>query len=445
MTTHFTATSPTDFDNDIADINAGPDSAADTPYTIALSTGITIGSLTLTLPQGSSLEIDGPGFLVDTAGSTLTVTGALTLDAPFTGDVLLDGSTLTIDAVTNTGIQGGGAFTGAISGETASDAVINHGTIATTEMVGVHLTGGTVTDTAGASISGGNFGVAFDDVGMLTNAGTVMGGEVGASFATDGTVTNAAAGVIEGGDNGVVVTGVATLTNDGTIEATGSDAIFAGSGTVINGSAVATSALIQTAKYDAVEIDGAGMVTNDGRIVSTDSTGVYLGSGEVDNGLDATGAVIQGAEFGVLVTTASGTVRNDGTIMLAGTPGQAGSEIAVVLEDGGTVVNGPASASITAAAKIAGVDYGISILGAAGTVDNTGSITGSLGVDLEAGGNRGQRPGAGRRHDHGHFVRRAGDRPVRHGGQCHQRWQHHRAGRRRLLRRGRFHHRHAGG
>ena len=393
MTTQFTATDTADFDNDVNDINGGSDSALDTAYAIALSTGISVDSLDLTLPQGSSLEIDGRGFLVITSGDTLTVAGALTLDAPVTGDVLLDGATLTIDPVTNAGgIQGGGVYTGGISGETTSDMVVNGGAITSSELVAVHLTGGTITNQAGATISGSEYATAFDDSGFLVNGGTITGGSVGVSFAADGTVNNnGAASTISGSMDGIVVDGDATITNGGTISATSSDAIFAASGTVTNSGGGA----IQTQGYNAVEIDGAGTVTNDGRVVSSDITGVYLGSGEVDNGLTSATALIQGAEFGVLVASGSGIVKNDGSITLSGTPSQSGSQIAVVLEAGGTVINGPASASVTTLADIAGDDYGVAILGSAGTVDNTGTITGSIAVDLEAGGNVVNGPGAG--------------------------------------------------
>ena len=396
MTTHFTATGTSDLTTDIADIDSGPDSAANTAYTIALTTGISVGNLSLTLPQGSQLEIDGPGFLVVTTGDSLTVTGGLILNAPVTGDIVLNGGALTVDAVTNTGgIQGGGAISGAITGLTGTDSVVNAGAITTAEMVAVHLTGGTISNAAGASISGGSYGVAFDDAGGLTNGGSISGGSVGASFAMDGTVTNSAGGVISGADDGVVVNGAITLVNAGTIAATNSDAVFAASGTVTNGSAAAPGASIQTAGFDAVEVDGAGQVTNDGTIASTDIAGVYLGSGEVDNGLHAATAVIRGGEFGVLVAAGAGIVMNDGTILLSGIPSQAGSRAGVVLQAGGTVVNGPAGAASTAAASIAGVDYGVLVTSAAGTVDNTGLVSGNVAVDLEAGGTVVNGPAAG--------------------------------------------------
>ena len=404
MTTQFNATDPSDFDADITDINGGTDSAANTAYSITLANGIAVGDLKLTLPEGSSLEIDGLvsstplGFLVISSGDTLTVTGPLTLNAPVTGEVLLDGGTLTNDTVTSAGgIQGGGLFTGFIEGETTSDAVVNKGGISTSQEVAVHLTGGTVTNDAGGSISGGQYGVAFDQVGTIINGGTVLGGDYGAFFASAGTLdNNAPGGMISGGVDGVVFLGDATVTNGGTIESTTSDALYAMSGgTIANGSAGDTTALIQTASFDAIEMDGAGTITNDGRIISTDIAGIYLGSGEVDNGLDASTALIEGAEFGVLVTSGSGTVRNDGSILLSGTPSTSGSQIAVVLQDGGTVVNGSTAATSTTTADVAGDDYGVAILGASGTVDNTGTITGGLGVDLEAGGTVVNGPAAG--------------------------------------------------
>jgi hypothetical protein len=397
MTTNFTATSPTDFNNDIADIDGGPDSAANTAYTIALDGGISIADLTLTLPTGASLEIDGPGFLVISAGDTFSVTGALSLDTPVTGDIQLDDGTLTIAAVTSSGgIQGGGTYTGGITGVTVTDAVVNNGAIATTESVAVHLTGGMVTNNGGATISGADYGAVFDEAGTLVNGGGISGGSDGVYFSSAGTVSNSAAGaVIEGAENGVVVLGAAVITNAGTIESTTSDALFALSGTITNGSAADTTALIQTAGFNAVEMDGAGTIANDGRIVSSDIAGVYLGSGEVDNGLDASSAVIQGAEFGVIVTSGTGTVMNDGSILLSGTPSQSGSQIGVLLQEGGTVVNGATTAAATTTAVIAGIDFGVAILGASGSVSNTGTITGALGVDLEDGGTVVNGPAAG--------------------------------------------------
>ena len=397
MTTQLTASDAAEFDAAIADISSGTDSAPDTPYTITLSAGITLGDLTLDVPAGSTVDIEGSGFLVVSSGDSFTVSGALTLDAPFTGDLALIDGQVTIDPVTSAGgIQGGGTLSGTITGFTLTDAVTNYGAIATGALVVVHLTGGTLTNEAGGSIDGATYGVAFDSGGSLTNAGTISGGFVGVNFATSGTVENTTAGaVISGDQDAVVIDGDATVVNGGTIASTVSDAVLALSGTVTNGSATDTTATIQTQGYNAVEIDGSGTVGNDGSIVSTDLAGVYLGSGEVDNGVDASTARIQGAEFGVLVTSGSGTVENDGSILLSGTPSQSGSEIAVALEDGGTVVNGPASATATATATITGVDFGISILSATGTVDNTGSITGTVAVDLEAGGTVVNGPAAG--------------------------------------------------
>ena len=398
MTTQFTATDTADLDADIADINGGADSATDTAYTIALSTGISIATQTLSLPTGSSLTLDGPGFLVIESGDGLVVTGPLTLDLPVTGTIELDGGALINDAVTSTGgIQAGGVLDGTVLGITSNDTVDNFGEIETTGELAVHLTNGTVTNETIGTIEGASYGVVFDDAGTLDNAGTIGSSDgVGAYFSTGGTVVNGADGAtgasIQGEEDGIIFLGTGMLTNDGSISSSTNDAVYIQTtGTVINGSATDGAALIQTASKEAVEVDGAGTVSNDAMILSTDvsGTGVYLGSGQVNNSVGQTGASIKGGEIGVYVTTGLGTVVNDGTVAAtdaSGQPSSSGSVIGVLLDEGGSITNGVTSATATTAASISGADFGAAIEGAVGTVDNTGTITGNIAVDLEAGG-----------------------------------------------------------
>ncbi len=120
----------------------------------------------------------------------------------------------------------------------ASGTVENSGSIEGTKNGALLTFGGSVTNSSGASISGGvTAGVFFGaraggEAGTLDNAGSISGGGTGADLEAGGLVTNAAGGLISGTGFGVFVGGAAgTVVNAGTLAGGAYALKFAGGGT----------------------------------------------------------------------------------------------------------------------------------------------------------------------------------------------------------------------
>ena len=221
------------------------------------------------------------------------------------------------------------------------------------------------------------------------------------------TYTIAAGASIDGNYNAVdISSAAATIDNFGTIAHLAvngtnpgqvSDGVFLRAGAAVTNE---TSGLI-SGGYAGVQISGAaGTVDNSGTIIAVGNgahflayAGVLLANGgAITNavggsisgatyGVEDTGSatvgnagVITGGNSGIQISGAAGTVDNSGTITGTGSAG-------VYLEDGGLVTN-------ETGGSIGGHFDGVQISGAAGTVDNSGTITGtgSAGVYLGAGG-----------------------------------------------------------
>jgi hypothetical protein len=118
------------------------------------------------------------------------------------------------------------------------------------------------------------------------------------------------------------------------------------------------------------------MATN--QITGTITTGVTLTSALYDDPVTVTNtANVSGGAYGIYAKT-DWTIDNAGTIAAGSGAGHRG----VFLADGGAVTN-------EASGSIGGGQHGVIINGAAGTVDNSGTITGIMGgegVYLRAGG-----------------------------------------------------------
>jgi hypothetical protein len=287
----------------------------------------------------------------------------------------------------------------------ARGSVTNAGTI-TGRQTGVELPSGGTAINSGthALIEGASGIVARNHQGTVVNSGTVEGtyGPAIALFA-GGQVTNQAGGLVKGisggtGDrgDGVYVHGVyipgsgivrgtyidGSVTNAGTIQGVGS----ASNGVYLHGGGAVTNsgaaALIEGFTGVNVQVY-AGAVTNSGTIYGTSfktkfidisGTGVFLrAGGSVTN--TGSAALITGGT-GVEVVGAAGTVVNSGDIF-------GSSSVVVYLGDGGSVTNTTSTAQIEGPGSN---QYGIEIAGAAGAVDNAGVINGEIGVDLKAGG-----------------------------------------------------------
>ncbi|MBV9520160.1 MAG: VCBS repeat-containing protein [Hyphomicrobiales bacterium] len=272
----------------------------------------------------------------------------------------------------------GGNITGGSTGVyvkyRAAGTVTNSGSIAgiATSSTGVDLAGGgTLTNDVGGSITGGNFGVFVGStstlatlamIGTIFNSGNIASAKYdGIDLSKGGTVTNLAGGTITGGSNGVYVnTGSSgTVTNTGNITATATS----GAGVDLGGGGIVTNSsggVITGGGFGVFTTGAAGTVTNNGSI--TGAHGVSLGvGGSVTN--SATG-VVTGQTAGVFASTsASSTVVNAGHI--SATAG-AGADI----EGGGSVTN-------SAGGVISGSAFGVFMTGAANTVTNAGTISGA--------------------------------------------------------------------
>jgi len=255
------------------------------------------------------------------------------------------------------------------------------------------LTNG-ATNATGALISGyagflGAYGAATV-LNFATIAASGTGGNAdGVRLRQSGVVTNGAVTdtvALIGGYTGIYVprgrygsVNTAQVVNLATVAATGSHGygVLMGGATsvpssVINGNTADTVALITG--YSGVSIGGIGTVRNLGTIIGTGGIGINLtGTASVTNGATNVAAALLrgriGAEMG-----AGSTVVNFATI--------AGIDTGIRLSFGGLVTN-QAGGLITGA-------YGIGAAGAAGTIENLGTIVGTGtsadGVYLNKGG-----------------------------------------------------------
>jgi hypothetical protein len=308
------------------------------------------------------------GFLTGGAGK-VTNKGTISGGGPFGAGVKLEaGGSITNKAGASISGPGVGVL---ISGGTGE--VANRGTISASGggQSGVTLEiGGSVTNTEGASISGGPEGDGImigGGAGVITNKGTISASADGRAveLGDGGTVTNNAGGSISGDGSGVLIFGGAgEVTNSGMIisgSGGGPAVYFFAGGSVTNSGTISSSRLGPGVLISV----GAGEVTNSGTISSVgDGDGVdLLAGGSVTN---HKGGSISGDLAGVRIGGGTGVVTNAGTISGG------------VLFSGGSVTN---SEGATIAGSV--------VSGGTGVVTNAGTISGSsgfIGVMLSPGG-----------------------------------------------------------
>lgn len=353
-------------------ISGGIDGVLMTAYgTVGNGYGSIVGNrFGVNLQNGGTVDNDIGGIrggttaiYISGAAGTLINNGIISGGLSNGGDGvnLLDGGEVTNDGGGRIYTNGGDAiYSNAID---QSGIVTNAGIIGQSgdRGAGIYLKGSTVTDTGGGDVfnqAGGTIrgyiGVSITNSGYVSNAGYIDGtGTQGVNIQGSGDIRNQAGGTITGATYGVLATG-----NDS--EVGNSGAISAQLGVVLKGASgfVTNYAGGTITGLDGVDLTDGGSVFNEksGKLVGT-ITGSY--------------------NYGVIIQYAPGYVNNAGVIK--------SFHRAIEFADGGIVVN-------QSGGKIDGYGgapgRGVTIYGAAGTINNAGTIAGAAyyGVQLSAGG-----------------------------------------------------------
>jgi uncharacterized protein with beta-barrel porin domain len=331
------------------------------------------------------------------SNSNLSVVNSGTIANPSTvpGNSTLGGIGVWADGnliLNNTGTIS--TLTPAVLGFGPASAIANSGTIASVQSSGVQLTGtlansghisggyagalligGSITNSAGATIDGGTYGIHFfGGSESLNNAGTITVTNTDSAVAFESVGAGAFPSVTNSGTiNGSVQLGnnqSATLTNSGSI--------------IARGSSVAISSQSPTT------------IINSGSISTTGSTAIsLLGNNKADTVTLLTGSSISGAVDG---GSGSDTLRLSGTVATPTTsqtvgrflnfetlnvlggywtaPGNTGSFTSTTISGGALAVNGTLSSPVT-------VNAGAML---AGTGTITGAVTMNSGGLLSPGG-----------------------------------------------------------
>lgn len=392
-----------------------------------IGNGVT-GALTVTNQSTGTISgsqfgvaMSGGGSVVNKAGGTIVgsyaVLGAI---------VSVDNAGLITAQSFAVRLQTGGSVTnratGTITGTSrgvlmdVAGSVDNQGSI-----VGNHAVrmfgGGTLTNHAGAVISGGFDAIdVTNGVGTVINAGGIDALNLGVLFTTDGTVVNQATGTITGRYGvamGILATGVTlAVENAGLIagDTASGVGVFNAQGTVANlaGGTISGAHAIH-ARYDGAIIDNAGLIAGGAGIATyvgmSDSTaaGIWLpGGGSITN---RAGGTITG-EAGIAATgSAPATIANAGLIaggtVTASSPANPQAGHGVFLGAGtltnqvGGVITGRqavgasgASATVVNAGSIAGTVQGATLANGALLTNQSGGVVsgGTAGVVLGSGG-----------------------------------------------------------
>ena len=295
----------------VAALLIGASSAASADCTPQSADGVTATCTGTTLNQGGG----APGTSTDSYGYGTLVESGITVNVAAGAANTVTGTDNGIAVGDGTVTNGAGAsITGGSYGVLANVGAIdvtNSGSIAGTAGSGIFArTSATVTNNAGASITGGSFGiVANTGAANVTNSGSITGtSDTGIYADANVTVTNNAGASITGGNGIHSQSGAANVTNSGSITGTSDRGIFAATdATVINNA----GASITSAYTGIVAFSGAANVTNSGSITSTSDIGIYgdFGSTVTNNA----GASISGGTYGIVVANGS-SVFNAGSI-----------------------------------------------------------------------------------------------------------------------------------
>jgi uncharacterized protein with beta-barrel porin domain len=220
--------------------------------------------------------------------------------------------TTTNQAAGAPGTSGGtnGYGTGVETG-IAVNVVAGSGNTVTGNFYGIFLEGATVTNNAGAGITGGQVGInANGGFANVTNSGSITGTTgYGVYAGTNATVTNNASASITGGNYGIDANGgFADVTNSGSIAGTGSVGIVAGTNATVTNNAGASITGGVLAIY---ANNGFANVTNSGSITGT-STGIVASTDAMVT--NNAGASIAGGNYGIYAGGGGSSVFNAGAI-----------------------------------------------------------------------------------------------------------------------------------
>ena len=225
---------------------------------------------------------------------------------------------------------------------------------------------GTVTNTAGATISGNVNGLIDGATAVVINGGAISGTDGdGMEVGATANISNASTGVIHGGASGIIGDATTTLLNAGSISGTSADGVQAGAtGNITNAAGASITGGLTGI------VDGASaVVLNSGFVTGSTGDGVDVAAtGSVTN---TAGGILQGNVAGI-TGGATDIVVNAGNVI--GTSGTG-----ITLGATGTVTNA-ATGTVIGAVGI--------LMGATAIVTNLGNIVGTTGdgVDLSLGG-----------------------------------------------------------
>ncbi len=200
-----------------------------------------------------------------------------------------------------------------ICADTGFANVTNSGSITGTSGDGIFaFTNATVTNNAGATITGLSGIYAVTGFADVTNSGHITGTSGNGIFAsTNATVTNDAGASIAGGFSGISVRlGFAHVVNSGSIEGTIDAGVVAiTNATVTNNAGASIAGGLYGIRATA---GGSSSVFNAGTITGFTNTGIAAGtSATVTN---AFGASIAGGQYGIRASAGGSSVFNAGTI-----------------------------------------------------------------------------------------------------------------------------------
>ncbi len=291
------------------------------------------------LNSGAAASISGAdayGVSIQNASGSVRNEGGAQITGPSAGVIIWQGGD-----VTNTGagsrISNGVSVLGAGGTVTNADGA---------EILGrVVLRGGGNVDNTGAgsaitSTNPNDAAVVLENVATLSNSAgaTISGAQQGVYLAEGGTVTNGAGSSITGGTIGVESIGALTLTNSGTIT---------GDATAILGTDTAS-------------------ITNHGTIIATSDRGIDIAGGDVIN--SGTGALIEAAGIGVFIDGEGEVTNAEGARIVAGGDG-------VIMYYGGNVTNASGATIDSDATGVLVWDYGtVTNTGAGSAIRTTGNV-----------------------------------------------------------------------